>query len=181
MISSDRQTWTLPWRERPREEAALFNPAFCVELLSRTTVDYGRARSAPMPLARATPLPLALAFLVVPLVLHPGLRDVLPRRSDTAFGSWALIHQHILVHVPARVVALRPVVREALMFGFAAGALALENGGLAIGDRPMRLGARPRATTEDADEIRRAAALLGRWFAAQSGTASVLQGFGVRP
>lgn len=163
----------LPWRERPREEAALSNPAFCVELLSRTAVDYEKSRAAP--------LPWALAFLSVPLALHPGLRDVLPRRSDTAFGSWALVHQHILVHVPGRVMALRPIVREALLFGLSARALTLEGGGLAIGDSPVRLSARPKATTEDADEIRKAAALLGRWFAAQASTASVLQGFGVRP
>lgn len=173
MIASVRPSWDLRWSERPAEEAALFNPAFGAELLSRAVVDYDNARAAAMP--------LALAFLVLPLALHPGIRDVLPKRASTAFGSWALAHQHILVHVPRRVMALRPVTREALMFGIAVGAIELMGGVLAIGDRPVRLAAKPKATTDDTDAIRRVAALLGRWFAAQGSTASVLQGFGVRP
>ncbi len=173
MIEAARESWTLSWSERPREEAALFNPAFCLECLARSVVDYDKVRAAPMP--------LSLAFLIVPLALHPGIRDILPGRANTAFGSWAMVHQHILVHVPGRVMAMRPVVREALLFGIGVGALVLHGGALAIGDRPVRLGAKLRATTDETEEIRRAAALLGRWFGGQAGTASVLQGFGVRP
>jgi hypothetical protein len=36
-------------------------------------------------------------------------------------------------------------------------------------------------TTEDVDEARTAAGLLGRWFANQGLQASILQGMGVRP
>jgi hypothetical protein len=136
MMDVVRESWALSWNERPREEAALFNPAFCLECISRAVVDYDKARAAPMP--------LALAFLIVPLALHPGIRDVLPRRANTAFGSWAVVHQHILVHVPKRVMALRPVVREALMFGMSVEAIALHGGSIATGDRPVRLGGSER-------------------------------------
>ncbi|MBB3877801.1 three component ABC system middle component [Sphingomonas pseudosanguinis] len=172
-MEAARERWNLPWSARPREEAALFNPAFCLECISRSVIDYDKVRAAP--------LPLALVFLIVPLALHPGIRDVLPRKANTAFGSWAMVHQHILVHVPRRVMALRPVVREALMFGMSVDAIALQNGGIVTGDRPVRLSAKLKASTDEAEEIRRTAALLGRWFGAQAGTASVLQGFGVRP
>lgn len=40
--------------------------------------------------------------------------------------------------------------------------------------------AKPIATTDEVDEIRRTAGLLGRWFAHQSEPAAVLQTMGVR-
>ncbi len=168
-----RRSWDIAWRNRPREEAALFNAAFCCELVARAAVDYDAAR--------ATALPIVFSFLIVPLVMHPGTRDILPGRASTAFGSWVVVHHDILVHVPDRVEKLRPVVREALLFGLQVGALRVDGGGLAVGDRPMRLGARLATTTDEADAMRRAAALLGRWFGAQPEPAAVLQGFGVRP
>ncbi|CAN7281240.1 three component ABC system middle component [Mesorhizobium caraganae] len=45
----------------------------------------------------------------------------------------------------------------------------------------MRLTAKTEATTSDVDDIRRAAGLLGRWFANQGAPVQILQTMGVTP
>lgn len=170
MVAARR--FELAWRERPQEEAAHFNPAFCGELLTRTIDQFRRQADSAMP--------LVLSFLVLPLVLHPGSRRALPRRANTAFASWAGDQADVISILPDRVLRLRPVTREALLFLAQIQAISLGPSGIALGQRPMRLTARVSATTDEVDGIRRAAGLLGRWFAYQSDSAAVLQTMGVQ-
>lgn len=169
---AEHSHWTLPWRERPPEEAAHFNPAFCGELLARAVHEYHRIRAAP--------LPLPLAFVVLPLVLPLATRRALPRKANTIFMSWSAEHETILVGVPDRVLRLRPVTREGLLFLFQLGAAIIGADGVSPGKKPLRLSTKPPARTEDVDEARRAAGLLGRWFAYQPAPAAILQTMGVR-
>jgi hypothetical protein len=60
-------------------------------------------------------------------------------------------------------------------------AIRVENGELAAGAKPIRVSATPDQTTDDADDARRAAALLGRWFARQRQPSLVMQALGVTP
>ncbi len=161
----------LAWSERPAEEAAHFNPAFCGELISRSARDYTATRG--------TPIPLALTFLILPLVLHPGTRRALPSKASTTFESWCANHQDLLVGIPDRVLALRPVTREALLFLTQLAALQVTQDGISLGQNPMRLPAKPKHTTPEIDEIRRRAGLVGRWFASQPAVAPVLQAMGI--
>jgi len=164
--------WNLSWQDRPREEAAHFNPAFCGELLTRAVQEFKRLRLAP--------LPLPLAFVILPLTLHPPTRRALPRRANVTFASWAAQHEPVLAEVPDRVLRLRPVTREALLFLSQLDALSVGSDGLLPGARPMRLSTKPAVSTDDVEEARRAAGLLGRWFAHQPTSATVLQTMGVR-
>ena len=172
MTAADQTHWSLAWRERPPEEAAHFNPAFCGELLARTTGDYAKVRG--------TALPLAFVFLVLPLTLPPSLRRILPGRADTAFASWAGDNADVLTTVPERTMRLRPVTRESLLFATQVSALVISSEGVSVGASPFRLAAKSAATTEETNDIRRRAGLLGRWFAAQGSTAAILQTLGVR-
>lgn len=169
---AEHSHWMLTWLERPPEEAAHFNPAFCGELLARAVHEYYRLRAAP--------LPLPLAFLVLPLALPLATRRALPRKANTTLASWSAEHQAILVGVPDRVLRLRPVTREGLLFLSQLGAATVGTGGVSPGKRPLRLSTRPPFHTEDVDEARRVAGLLGRWFAYQPVPAAILQAMGVR-
>ena len=40
----DETRWSLPWVERSAEEARIFNPAFCCELIGHTVGEYHRTR-----------------------------------------------------------------------------------------------------------------------------------------
>ncbi|KZD08740.1 three component ABC system middle component [Oceanibaculum pacificum] len=165
--------WSLVWRDRPSEEAALLNPAFCGELIARATKEYERLRAA------AFPLPLG--FLVLPLVLHLPTLAVLPGRADTTFATWSADNEALLADLPERTLRLRPISREAMLFLAQHRALMVGAGGLRTGEKPMRLTVKTAASTPDVDDIRRAAGLLGRWFANQGAPVQILQTMGVTP
>lgn len=161
----------LAWQDRPQEEAAHFNPAFCGELLARAINEFRKARGA---------MPLAHTFVVLPLVLHPGARKALPGRANTAFASWAGENAAALSTLPDRTLRLRPVTREALLFLAQLDAIEINPEGVMVGKRPIKLGAKLSVTTDEVDAMRRAAGLLGRWLSNQSDSAAVLQTLGVR-
>lgn len=165
--------WTLAWNERPAEEAALYNPAFCGELLARSVVSYEEE------VGRAFPFPLV--FLILPLVLHPATRDRLPSRSNALLQAWAVEHSSWLVGIGDRALSLRPVAREALMFMAQHGLLRVGGEGVSRAEHfklPRRV--RPDGTSET-EASRRAAGFVGRWFARQSSEALVLRALGMRP
>lgn len=165
--------WSLDWHARPSEEAALLNPAFCGELIARAVHEYGRIRAA------AFPLPLS--FIVLPLVLHPPTRAALPGRANTTFATWSAEHEALLAELPGRTISLRPVTREALLFLIQHTALSVVRDGLSPGSRPLKLTSKIAITTDDVDLSRRAAGLLGRWFANQGAPVQILQTMGVAP
>lgn len=165
--------WSLSWQDRPAEEATLLNPAFCGELIARATKDYDRLR--------ASPFPLPLAFVVLPLVLHPPTLAVLPSRADTTFATWSTANEAILAELPERTLRLRPISREALLFLAQHRALSVGADGLRTGEKPMKLSAKTPVSTPAVDNIRRAAALLGRWFGSQGAPVQILQTMGVTP
>lgn len=170
---ADETRWSLAWAERPAEEARIFNPAFCGELIGRTVCEYHRTRQAA--------LSVATAFLVLPLTLHRTTREALPGRANTAFAGWVAEHGALLPELPERARRLRPVSREALLFSLRYQLLALDGGGLVPGAKPVRLTARLAVTTDEVNAARSAAGLLGRWFAGQGAQTSILQGMGVAP
>jgi hypothetical protein len=170
---ADETRWSVPWAERPPEEARIFNPAFCGELIGRTVCEYHRTRQAA--------LGVTTAFLVLPLTLHRPTRDALPGRANTAFAGWVAQHAALLAELPELARRLRPVSREGLMFAVHQRFLAFADDGLVPGVRPIRASARFVATTDEVNAARNAAGLLGRWFAGQGTQASVLQGMGVAP
>ena len=169
----DETRWALPWTERSAEEARIFNPAFCGELIGRTVCEYYRTRQ--------TALTMVVAFLVLPLTLHGPTREALPRRANTAFAGWVAEHAALLAELPDRARRLRPVSREALLFAVRHQLLASEGGGFVPGEKPVRLRAQLAVSTNEVNAARSAAALIGRWFAAQTRQTSILQGMGVAP
>ena len=165
--------WNLAWSDRPAEEARNLNPAFCAELIARTIGDFHKSRQ--------TPLSVAVAFLVLPLTLHKPTRDALPGRANAAFGTWVAENGPLLAELPGRAMRLQPISREGLLFAICHRLLAIHGGGLVPGSKPVRLTSRPSPSTDDVNETRATAGLLGRWFAGQTKESSILQGLGVAP
>lgn len=165
--------WSVSWAERAAEEARIFNPAFCGEMIGRTVCEYHRTRPAA--------LSMVTAFLVLPLILHRPTREALPKRANTAFAGWVAEHAALLAELPERTKRLRPVSREALLFGVRHRALALDGGGFLPGAKPIPRGFPPVVGTDEVNAVRSAAALLGRWFAGQHTQVSILQGMGIAP
>ena len=119
---------------------------------------------------------------VLPLTLHKPTRDALPGRANAAFATWVAENGPLLAEeIPGRVNRLRPISREALLFAIRHRLLAIHDGGLVPGGKPVRLASRLSPSTDDVVETRAAAGLLGRWFAGQATEGSVMQGLGVAP
>jgi hypothetical protein len=163
------------WSNRVVEEANLFNPAFCALLLATTADEFTKKRQQPFP--------FALAFLVLPVVLHRGTRSALPRSTITSLLSWIQDHREALVDFANRVHALRAITREAVTFGTQHEALAfVESGAIAVGAR--RLTATEKRTglfTNEARECVERAGFLGRWFAAAGTVATIYSAWGIAP
>lgn len=164
-----------PWSNRVTEEAYLFNPAFCATMLAKTTEDYTKKAGHP--------LPFALAFLVLPIVLHQGTRRALPSSTVTSLLPWIQDNREQLVDFANRVSRLGAITREAVVFGAQHQTLALA----ATGD--LELGVKRQSATEkrtglfttEARECVDRAGFVGRWFAAAGTTATIYAAWGVTP
>jgi hypothetical protein len=75
-------------------------------------------------------MPFALAALVLPLVLHKGTRESLPRDTRTTLLAWLEEHQAILIDFALRVRSVLPYTREAILFVTMREALRFADGGL---------------------------------------------------
>jgi hypothetical protein len=97
-----------PWSKRAIEEANLFNPAFCATLLAKAVDEYAKKAGRQFP--------FALAFLILPIVLHQGTRAALPGSTITSLLPWIQENREQLVDFALRVQRLREIMREAILF-----------------------------------------------------------------
>ena len=163
------------WHDRAVEEANLFNPAFCATLLAVAAKDFqGKAHR---------PLPFALAFLVLPIVLHQPTRSALPHSTVTSLLSWVQSNQGCLIGFAQRVSQLKTMSREAILFGVTYGAIKLgEDGELAPAARFLApTEKRTELFTADARACAERAAFIGRWFSAAGTTSTIFSAWGVAP
>jgi len=163
------------WSKRVVEEANLFNPAFCAALLAKTAEEFTKKAQQP--------LPFALAFLVLPVVLHRGTREALPGSTITSLLPWIQAHGEQLVNFAGRVQSLAPITREAILFGAQHETIAIAaSGGIAVGAR--KLSATERRTglfTDEARDCVDRAGFLGRWFAAGGTQSTIFSAWGIAP
>jgi hypothetical protein len=148
----------------------MLNPALLAAVIAASASEYERADEAPMP--------WPLAYLVAPLVLHRGTRDVLPRSTRTHLGNW--VSQYPIIHagIPARAQSLAEPVREGLRFGLTHGALNVDERGRVTG----HLGGPSKATpVGEVDQIITKSGLVGKWFAKIDQPATVFALLGVAP
>jgi Family of unknown function (DUF6521) len=163
------------WDERAREEAYLFNPAFCAVVLHEFIKEYQKAKE--------TSAPYVLLFCALPIAVHGKTRRALPSTTLTSLYSWRERNPEVLVGFAERARSLRSVVQEALRFAIERGAIAFDgNGGVTLGAKPLVVAKKfEDALTNDARECINAARLLGRWLA-KAGTAStIMAAWGIKP
>jgi hypothetical protein len=163
------------WSERVVEEANLLNPAFGAVLLAEAVAHYDdKARRG---------LPFALAFLILPIVLHENTRRSLPKTTLTALLPWVQDHRESLVGFSDRVRQLQAVSREALLFGLQTEVLRIDEHGLVkIGSRRKSVTAkRAPYFTDEANECVERCGFLGRWFAAAGPITNIFSAWSVAP
>ena len=99
-------------RRIPADAAALFNPAYCAAILHQASSGYQTSAGKG--------LPYALAFIALPVILHPASVECLPSTSKTRLHNWLLGNPEVLIGFAERSRSVAPFVREAVEFGLKA-------------------------------------------------------------
>ncbi len=166
------------WKDRPQEQVALLNPAFASTGLWSAARGY---LNADVP-GRPDALPFALAFLVLPLVLHRETRESLPTNIRTSVAVWASAHPLVRERLPERVRTLVPFTRAALLFGGTHGFISLPGGNVVPNESWKRKVTRElRDCTDEVQLCVHRAEFVGRWLATAGDPLTVLSFFGVQP
>lgn len=147
----------------------MLNPALLAAITAAAASEYKRAAGEPMP--------WPFAFLVAPLVVHRGTRDVLPRTTATHLANWVSQYPTIHAGIPARAQSLAEPVREGMRFGLAHGVLVVDERGRLTGE----LAARPKRPTGEVDQMIAKAGLVGKWLTKIDQPATAFAVLGVAP
>lgn len=158
------------WSQRPIEITSLLNPAFCCMILQHVIWKYQ--------LETKQGLPFAIAFLILPLILHQDTRNLMPEKSTGKLLIWLQNHPEILVNFMERTKSLIPITKEAIMFGTNYGNLLMDKqGNLLISNfEPKK--------EEDDLEVRdcyKKSIILGSWFSTGGTPSTIYSIFGVSP
>lgn len=162
------------WDSRPQEEANLLNPAFCALILAQAVEDYVKDFTDGMP--------FALAFVVLPIVLHKPTREALPQRTSKALSSWLDENEDHRATFAERARALSPFVQEALLYSLVHERLRLTDEGLLlVGKKTRGFAAYLTAATEEVKDCLNKAQFVGRWISSAGNVPTILALWGVRP
>jgi Family of unknown function (DUF6521) len=161
----------LPWLQRPIEVANLFNPAFCALLVHQAVKSYeletGRGMS------------YSTAFVVLPVVLHKGTRELLPHSIATKLHAWLQTNEQVRVGFAERMQQMTQLTREGLLFAMQHQALVLDKAGaMAVG--PRKLGKLDVDKESETALCVKKAEFVGRWFASVPNPVALLALWGIK-
>lgn len=144
------------WNKRSVIEAALFNPAFCGELLTKTVTSYNTT-------SKLGQFPYAMSYLILPLLLSEDFFLALPKRATTNFVSWVVTNEHLLIGLDGRVKSMKAYTDESLMICLLSGLLSLgNNGSLMAGE--ANFNKLRNNNRDDVDALSKRAEIIGAWL-----------------
>lgn len=164
-----------PWRDQPREQARLFNPAFLGALVFNVAWGYRQKKNG-------NDLPFALSFVALPIILHKSTRDELPSTTRTSMIPWISANGFALVGFPERAKALSPLVKDAIAVAARGGLIKLDGALIRPAAPQSRINriSMERQSNEVRDCFKRAT-YVGRWLAISGEWTTVMAVWGVRP
>jgi hypothetical protein len=162
---------TVPWSQRPIEVANLLNPAYCALLVNQISAGYQSKRGVP--------LPYPLAFIALPLLMHPASVKLLPKTSSAKFHIWLQENPEIVFNFAERARNLAPYVRESIFFGISHKVLLLAEEGR-IAAPPLKT--KKLSVESDSSQMAvRQSQLVGKLLGQISDVTTLFSMFGVRP
>jgi hypothetical protein len=161
-----------PWKKRPIEEANLFNPAFCGEVLRRAIGIYnGNSQNT---------FPYPLVFLVLPIVLYRKTREVISPRTQEQLHVWLQNNPSVRVGFAERAKSLVPITNESLNFLLQINNVILDDtAGLCLRYNLRQI--RPPLGDEEIRDCFKKGEIVGRWFARAGSVANIYTMWGVKP
>ncbi len=106
------------WEQRPEITAHLLNPAFCGRVLYEAFKGYKSESKGNFP--------FALAFFILPIILHKSTREKIPSSRKT-LHAWVEENNQIKISFPQRAKSLNPFTREAIMFLISYNAVSIDD------------------------------------------------------
>jgi hypothetical protein len=163
------------WRDRPIEEANLFNPAFLCALVHEFLKDYRKAQ--------ADGAPMTIVVIAMTATLHRASRERLPNTTVTPLYAWLQDNEDLLIEFDSRARNIVPYIKEAILFGMATDTLASGNGhNLLLGAKKASF---PQSfidsTTPEMKSIISRAKFMGRWLSNSGSEISVVAAWGIKP
>ena len=162
------------WQERSKEVTNLFNPPFCCTILAASIVGYRTNHQQGMP--------FSIVYLIFPLIFHKNTREALPLSTRTSLPAWIEENPTIKFRFFDNLMALKPFVGDAILFGSKFGWLSFENGFIntIIKDNQVRNIAYNKCDGEVRECVLRAR-VVGKWLSKSGTTETVMGLFGVKP
>lgn len=138
---------------RTPEAMALFNVVLTSELLVNAC--WAKKQQG------STGLAWPAAYLILPLTLHPGTRDSLPRDRRITLARWAVRNHDLLADMEYRVANMALPTKRAIRHGLRARRLGLDGPNLIALARPKN--PTSQWPTELSASVK-AARICGQWF-----------------
>lgn len=157
-----------PWTERQRDFAYYFNPAYIGILTFAVVRGYGQSR---------TGMPISLLFPAVPMVLHPAIRENLPRTTATRLSKWLRDHPDVRVELLSATRLLVPQIKEGALTALRAGWIVAKDGLLAASKDKV---SGPKSDN-NFDEDQKKAMQVGRWLAVPDSERDIYEQIGIKP
>ncbi|PPB08836.1 three component ABC system middle component [Brevibacillus laterosporus] len=160
------------WYERPQEIAYLLNPAFCGEVIRRSTTKYYENTDVPFQ--------YPLLFLILPIVLHRATRDKFPSSSRKQMHVWLQENQSVRIGFASRAKELVPITKESVIFLMQLDALEINNNGNVQVPKYRKVKLDGHTDGEIA-EIMNRAEMIGKWFSRAGTVSTIYTMWGVKP
>lgn len=145
-----------PWNNRSDIEAALFNPAFCGELIRHTVVAYNKT-------VKSGCFPYAMSYLVLPFLLNAEIRSQIPRTTRTGMVPWLYANRHLAAAIAEKAREMKDYTNESLLLYISLNLLLInDNGEIEIG--LQQLARKRNFSRDDVDYLKSRADVLGAWL-----------------
>ena len=136
-----------PWNKRSDIEAALFNPAFCGELIRHTVDSYNNT-------VKSGGFPYALTYLVLPFLLNTEISSFVP---------WLYANRHIAPLIAEKAKEMKDYTSESLLLYVSLNLLLINDSGeIELGSQPFIR--KRNFKRDDVDSLKKRAAMLGAWL-----------------
>ena len=164
----------ISWDKRPAEISNLLNPAFGAVLIYQFNDGYKEVSD------RNTPY--ILIYTILPFILHAQTRLKLPKRYDSRTKLIAFLHKfpEIKAGLSTRIISLKPISREAFIFGLNHKTFKVDENGL-IQNTSNKINGNIWDSTSEPYDCYKNAKLLGKILGNSGDIASVCTILGIMP
>ena len=160
-----------PWNKRSDIEAALFNPAFCGELIRHTVIAYNKT-------VKSGCFPYAMSYIVLPFLLNSEICSQMPRTTRTGMLPWLYANRHLAQILAEKARDMKDYTNESLLLYVSLNLLQInDDGGIEVGEH--QFSRKRNFNRENVDYLKNRADMLGGWLAKAGDVTTIFSLIGI--